>query len=400
MPTTFPARILAALVSLLLLLPYPSGSPHKSAAIGLAWAEPAATVEATETAQTAEPPEAETAPSNAAADPAASDPDQQLLEKSLSILEINQELTRVQTRKDDLQQQLSSSREQLAEQERLLEKRKKRAGVALSDYFMGKQERTLGALFHTRSLSDLLRALDLIDLMARSDRQAITDYRSRAQQLRSGYAVLKRDQEALLQLEQTLLARRLRQQTLQRQLEEGINGSSDPDQLRGQINELQQLWESEGRDKLRTYFRALSKAMNKLPDWLKDRPNYLKLDKSGYILTLPDEALNQFLQEQDPSLAGFSFRFEQDKIVAAGSEDGLSVEASGKYEIVEEPKNGIRFRISELSFNGLKLPQETIDELEQSFNLGFYPGKIISFLKIDSVDVQDRKLVLIFKISF
>lgn len=330
----------------------------------------------------------------------ADDTDRELLEKSLSIVEINRELQRTQSRRAVVQQQMDSNRSQLKEEELRLQSRKKKAGDALADYYMGKQERLLGALLHAKSLAELLRALDYMDVMARSDRRAIDEYRSRAQQLRNGYAELEKRKSELNELERTLLARRQRQQTLQRQLEDGIDGSSNPDELRGQIGELQQLWEAEGRDKLRTYFRALAKAMNKLPDWLQDNPDYLKLDKSGYTLKLPDKALNQFIQEQDPSLNSFSFRFENGEVIASGSEGNLRLEASGRYEVVEEPKNGIRFRISELSFNGLKLPQETVDELEKSFNLGFYPGKFVSFLRIDSVAIEESSLVLRFKFSF
>ncbi|WP_339278615.1 hypothetical protein NYE40_14950 [Paenibacillus sp. FSL W8-1187] len=327
------------------------------------------------------------------------DAQRQLLEMSLRIVEIDQELGRIQTNRLQLQQRIDDSSGQLQRQEAQLQERKRQAGESLASYYMGKQEKLLGALLHVRSLGDLLRTLDLIELVVSGDRVKIADYRERSERLRADLARLSRERSELAALERQLTERRSQMDGLRQQLEREIAASDDPEATRSRIGSVQQLWESEGREKLRSYFKALAKAMNRLPDWLKEHPEHLKLDAGGYTLTMPDETLNRFLQEQDPALASFRFAFEDGRVVASGSEGQLELEAIGRYELVEKPKNGIRFRIDGLRFNGLDLPQSTIDELEQSFNLGFYPSKFISFVRVDSVQIQEHELLLRFKFS-
>ncbi|QJC52520.1 hypothetical protein HGI30_13740 [Paenibacillus albicereus] len=338
-------------------------------------------------------------PASSPAEGGSVDAGRQLLEMSLRIAEIDKELDRAQESRLKLQQRIADSEEELELQEERLQERKQQAGRSLASYYMGKQEKLLGALLHVRSLGDLMRALDLIDLVLRGDRALIAEYGERSARLREDLDQLDQERAKLAALELQLTQRRGQLDGLRQQLELRIAESDDPEQARSRIESVQQLWETEGRDKLRSYFKALAKAMNQLPDWLKEHPEHLKLDAGGYALTLPDDTLNRFLQEQDPALASFRFVFENGQVAASGSEGQLKLEATGRYEVVEKPKNGIRFRIGGLRFNGLELPQSTIEELEQSFNLGFYPGKLISFVRIDSVQIEAHELRLRFKFS-
>ncbi|MNI90612.1 hypothetical protein D3C73_1481570 [compost metagenome] len=55
------------------------------------------------------------------------------------------------------------------------------------------------------------------------------------------------------------------------------------------------------------------------------------------------------------------------------------------------------FHVDEVVFNGLKLPDTTRKALEEDFDLGFYPEKIISFLR--ATDVSSAAGVLHVKLA-
>ena len=59
----------------------------------------------------------------------------------------------------------------------------------------------------------------------------------------------------------------------------------------------------------------------------------------------------------------------------------------------------ILFHVDELIFNGLALPDTTRAQLEQQFDLGFYPSEIVSFLKAKSVEVKGNDLIIKLSIS-
>ncbi|CDN41638.1 MULTISPECIES: hypothetical protein [unclassified Paenibacillus] len=374
MKTRLPGRILLSLLAVLLLSPLPGAFPF-SGPIG-----------------------ADQAYAQAVPVPS-SDDDRQLMEKSLAVLELDRDLERIASRKDALQKRLDASTLQLKQQEEQLRERKQRAGEALSRYYTGRKDMLWNALFQIRNLGDLFRIVDMMDLLMDGDRKAIAEYRAESEELRSSQAELQRQKAELDAAEQNLLQQKARAEELDRQLQEGIGGSSDPEAAKRQIAQLGEIWQNSGRAEVQAYFRLMSKAMNKLPAWLENHPDYVKLESGGYTLRLPDDALNSFLAEQDDSLKGFQFRFGDGKVQAGGSDGSMSVEASGIYEVVDTPKNGIKFRMDELVFNGYKLPRETMDELLRTFDVGFYPGKFISFLKVTSVQVEEHELVIRFGFS-
>jgi hypothetical protein len=50
--------------------------------------------------------------------------------------------------------------------------------------------------------------------------------------------------------------------------------------------------------------------------------------------------------------------------------------------------------VDDLLFNGFTLPDTTRAALEKEFDLGFYPGLMISFLKAKEVEIKDGELII------
>ncbi|WP_127533044.1 coiled-coil domain-containing protein [Paenibacillus kobensis] len=325
---------------------------------------------------------------------------QQLLEKSLSVVEIDKEIARVQDQLSKLESSLSSSAAKIDEKEQQIKQQRDEAGKVLRSYYMGERDWLLEALFSFHSMREWLQMLDYIDIIFSRDRTMLYQYAEEARVLREEHDKQTAAHQKLETVQADLLSQRERVAKIQQELDTALAGRSDADRLRLMMAELTNYWNSAGISEVRTYFEALSKAMKQLPEWIQDHKDYLEIDGFQYTLHIPEEALNAFLRDQNEMFNVFEFRFENDQVIASGKRGGMSIEVAGHYTIETEPSSSIQFHVDELKFNGLALPDTTRRELEQSFDLGFYPQQIISFLRAKEVSVQDGELTVTLSVKF
>ncbi|MUT66211.1 hypothetical protein [Paenibacillus sp. NEAU-GSW1] len=344
---------------------------------------------------------AEPEPSEAAAPlPADDEQAMQLLEKSLSIVEIDKEIARIQENKQALKTDMDRTNSQLEQQELLIIDKREAAGNVLRAYYMGERDFMYSALFSFRqSLSSWFAVLDYIEIIMSSDRDAINQYVDGYRSLQNNYDKLNAKKDELEAVEQRLHEQRERVLALENQIDDELAGRSDAEKLRLMMSELTEYWETVGIEEVENYFRALAAAMEELPGWIQDNKNYLDIDGLNYTLHIPQDALNAFLREQDKRFEQFSFVFNDGKVTAQGKTANMEISVTGHYTVENEPKNGILFHVDELLFNGFALPDTTRQSLEQQFDLGFYPGKIVSFLKADSVEITDGELTVKLKVK-
>ncbi|AJY77858.1 hypothetical protein VN24_19500 [Paenibacillus beijingensis] len=322
-----------------------------------------------------------------------------LLEKSLSIVEIDNELERIEARRSGLDEAISLTKEKLIRQEQDIEKQRETAGRVLRSYYTGEHAALMSAMLSFRSFNDLLATMDYIELLFGNDRQTLDDYAKQYDKLLKAYKNQEKEKREMNDLTAALIAQKERLSALQHEVDAEVNGSANAEQLRLLIEELGNLWNTTGIYEVKRYFKALAEAMNNLPQWMQDNPGYLQADGLSYSLKLPDTALNEFLVSQNELFRNFTFTFDNGTVTASGQEGSLNVSVSGHYSVVDEPKNGLMFHIDKLLFNGLELPDTTRRQTESEFDLGFYPGQFISFLKVVSVEVEDGNLLIKLSVS-
>lgn len=322
-----------------------------------------------------------------------------LLEKSLSVVEIDKEISRIAVEKEALLETLSDTEQQLARQELAIDDKREQAGDVLRSYYMGERDMLYLSLLSTDSWSKLFSILDYIDIIISQDKHTLNAYVGQYRDLQKQYTELEDKQAALLALEKKLKVQRERVLALESQLEDELAGRTDSDRIRLLIEELTSFWEKEGLTEVKAYFQALSEAMGKLPGWIQENKDMMEIKGFQYTIRVPEDKLNEFLREQDERFNYFSFKFEDDKITAYGKRDDIEISVSGHYSLVEEPKNGIMFHVDELVFNGFTLPDTTRAALGEEFDLGFYPSLITNFLKANSVTVQDGELTIKLSVS-
>ncbi|WP_372630749.1 coiled-coil domain-containing protein [Cohnella sp.] len=317
-----------------------------------------------------------------------------LLEKSLSVVELNREIDRISGLKSQAQTDIEQNERRLAEREIAIAVQREKAGRVLRSYYMGYKDFWLSALLNANSLPKLIRVWDTMDIIIQSDHRTMNAYAEEYRQLKAGYAKLKQDKDDLVSVESELIAQRDRIQALRGDLDRELASSGDEQMLRRLMEELQAYWRNVGLYEVKQHFKALADAMTHLPDYVKDTPGIVQTSGLKTKLTLSDQQLNEFLRSQDSRFDDFAFRFDDGLLTMEGDNGRLQVTIQGRYTIEEEPENAIRFHVDRLIFNGLALPDTTRNELEREFDLGFYPQKLIKYVKARSIEMEDGLLTV------
>lgn len=318
----------------------------------------------------------------------------QMLEKSLSVVEIDREIGRISGLKGNTQTAIEHSESRLAQQEIAIAVQREKAGRVLRSYYMGYKDFWLSSLLSANSLPDLIRVWDLMDIIVQSDQETMGQYKDDYKQLMQGYDLLKQEKYDLSAVEQQLIAQRERIIALKSELDQELAASGDKDMLLRLMDELQAYWKNVGLYEVRQHFKALAGAMRDLPGFVEKTPGIIQSNGLKTKLTITDQQLNEFLREQDSRFDDFFFTFDDGLLTMEGNNGNIQVKIQGRYTIEEVPENAIRFHVDRLVFNGLELPDTTRADLEREFDLGFYPQKLIKYVKAQSVSMEDGKLIV------
>jgi hypothetical protein len=323
-----------------------------------------------------------------------------LLEQTLSSAEIEREIIKITAEQKALEQKVESLNRQATQKKTAIADQQERAGAVVRSYYMGDRDNLLAAFFSAKSISRFLALFDYYEIIIGNDRDILSQYEEQYKDLKATLQTAKRNSEELARLRTALEEQQVRVNALNKDIEGGIKNSSDPENMSTLLKEFTLYWENIGLHEVKTYFKALSSAMNKLPQFVQNREGVLTRKGMTYELNLKEEDLNEFLQSQNSLFKDFAFHFNDGSITATGKSGALALSLTGHYTIQEEPINGLIFQVDHIVFNGLELPDTTRKTLEEEFDLGFYPGKIVSFLRATAVDSQEGVLHVKLSISF
>ncbi|WP_314584513.1 hypothetical protein [Paenibacillus terrigena] len=323
----------------------------------------------------------------------------QILEKSLSIVEIDHEIERIQKELDALKEQSSAIQDQLSAKNEQIEIKRKQAGQVLRAYYMGDRDSLLAAILSLDSLEKFFLVYDYYSIIMEQDHDILTTFASEYKEIEKLGLRYQEKQTELSEVLENLTKQRTRVLALQNEVNDQLAHSTDSEQLKKLIDELTSFWQNIGMYEVRSYFKALSDAMQDLPSLIKNTEGSLVINGLNYTINLREEDLNQFLRNKNEMFKNFAFRFEKDQLVAYGERNAIKVEIKGHYTVESTPENCILFHVDHLLFNGLELPDTTRQALEKEFDLGFYPAKLVSFIQATSVKIEDGTLEVKLKMS-
>ncbi len=323
-----------------------------------------------------------------------------LLEQTLSSAEIEQEIARINTEQKALEQQAGMLEKKASAQKKAITDQQERAGAIIRSYYMGERDGLLAAVLSAKSISRLLALYDYYEIVIGRDQDILSQYDEEYKKLKATLTAAQRSSQELAELKAVLEEQKARVAILNENIESGIQSSSDPARMSALLEEFAKYWENIGIHEVKTYFKALSSAMKHLPQFVQGRDGLLTRKGMTYNLALKEEDLNEFLVSQNPLFQDFAFHFNNNEVTASGKSGGLSMTLTGHYTIQEEPVNGLMFHVDHVLFNGLELPDTTRKALEEEFDLGFYPEKIVSFLRATEVSSADGVLHVKLSLSF
>ncbi|CQR57549.1 coiled-coil domain-containing protein [Paenibacillus riograndensis] len=323
-----------------------------------------------------------------------------LLEQTLSSAEIEQEIGRISSEQKALEQQASMLEKRASAQKNAITDQQERAGAIIRSYYMGERDGLLAAVLSAKSISRLLALYDYYEIVIGRDQDILSQYEEEYKKLKATLTAAQRSTQELAELKAVLEEQKARMAILNEDIESGIQSSSDPARMSALLEEFTKYWENIGIHEVKTYFKALSSAMKHLPQFVQSRDGILTRKGMTYHLALKEEDLNEFLVSQNPLFQDFAFHFNNNEVTASGKSGGLSMTLTGHYTIQEEPVNGLMFHVDHVLFNGLELPDTTRKALEEEFDLGFYPEKIVSFLRATEVSSADGVLHVKLSLSF
>lgn len=323
----------------------------------------------------------------------------QILNDSLSIIEIDREIARIEGQQTETRQSITLLTEQLTDKNEQIKSSQHAAGKRIAAYYMGERESLLSALLSADSLYDFFALLDYYQIIAERDHYILSTYKTEYASIKQTKDKLDNLQASLSTMKIKLQEQRERVAALQSSVDGSLNASLDPEKLKAMIEELTLYWENIGLYEVRRYFRALAGAMSDFSDFFQQYPSSLTSGKGGYTVVIQQADLNKFLYTKDELLTNMSFQFEEGKIIAQGSRDGINLRLEGHYTLQKEPENCIVFHVDRLVFNGLELPDTTRKELENDFDLGFYPKKIVPFVEATEATIHKGTLTIKLKLA-
>ncbi|GGN96611.1 hypothetical protein GCM10010969_13780 [Saccharibacillus kuerlensis] len=315
-----------------------------------------------------------------------------LLQDTLSLNELQRDADRIA----EEQEVLSRQRERLNQEIRRLETKiadnRKRTDSIVRAQYMQNQRFMLLSLIEARSFSDITRLYNYYHLAIRHDEELLLGFRQDTEALENRRNELAANSARLETVRTGIEQQQLRLRALQQDIDQGLLASSDPERLNRLADELNVYWNNVGLYEVDGYFASLASASTELPNFLQSSG---KMQVSGlgtrYTIELTDAELNTFLRSQSTAFENFSFTFEDGLVVAEGSQDRLSLRIEGRYTLETEPHNAILFHVDRLVFNGLELPETTRRELEQKYDLGFYPQQVAPVV-VNGVEMAEGRL--------
>jgi len=324
----------------------------------------------------------------------------ELLNKGLTIYEIDQELDRLTVKEAELAEEISEVSGQAAVQETIVAEKREHAAKVLRSYYKGKRDHLWLFIFRAENFYEALQTYYYLSLVYKHEQRILEEHALQYQELKRLLTRLEEDRTTLQTIKAEYIAQRERLVALQEELDQELAAREEGDAIMEEIQTLTELWETKGMPLFKYYLNELSVTINKLPEEIIAGGN-LSLQNGRFVLKITDQELTDFYRRHNPvDFENFEFSFADDDFSIYGIRDDTSVRINGYYELMEE-ENVIAFTLTRLVYNGFDLPDTTIRAMNEEFDLNFHPDQLDMPFKVQakSVDIQDGTLTISFMLK-
>lgn len=321
---------------------------------------------------------------------------QMFLKKSLTIVEIDRSLGQIRAEQKINQSELTSLQREINLQSIRLAKLREQAGKVLRSYYMGSRQPLWMMVFSLENLkwTDLLTVYDYLQLMIGHDQEKLQAYSDAYDQMETSRKLAEAKRTELAEQEHQYNVQRARVVALTAALKQELDRKADADAYWAWLNAKNRQWLNAGLPQFEEALKQLSRSMTKFSRLIG--PDTLKLERDLNTFSLPEAMYNEFVQQEAPVLRNMRFAFRDELFKVEGVVSGEPIRFSGKYVITDQPEHGMRFQIIKIEYAGVDLPDTTVAEMQEKYDLGFYPKAIGWNVKLQSIGLSNG----IFRIGF
>lgn len=320
---------------------------------------------------------------------------QELFQQQMKMYETKRYIEKYESEKKEIQTELPILQDEVKEQKKEVAKQMKEAKRILLQLYGGEQVMWADLYMQLETVEDMMTVNHIAGEYTKKELSLLTDLNEDLQSLQKKEQQIKNKQKRL----ETLLA------NLEKRLKEleqdeayyknQLGMVKDVEKAKREVKELLTSWEEDGLDSFQEIFRILAHSIENLPNVI-DKSHIKSKSIFRHELTLTDAELNQYLAKESDIFRSIHFAFDNQKLYIKGTYKGLSFEVNGHYELKKSGE--IRFRIDELEFQHVKLPQITIQEMEEEYDFGIYPSEIVEGAEITKVNMDKGKFSIEVKI--
>ena len=324
-----------------------------------------------------------------------------VLQKSLTVYELDQEIARLNTQQIKIGKQIEDTVVELAAKTEQLQLTRQHSDKVVRAYYMGDRGSLWMLLFSAKSFSDAIVIFDYLSMIVQHDQKLLAEYKAAYQELKQAQTRLEESRTELSLVKTDLTKQRDKAVALQKEIDAELLASSNAEALKLQMDQLTKTWQEQGVPLFQSYLKAIADAVQLLPEWIGSVGSSKAFTGSilSPVFQLTDTELNTFFRSKNPMFSNISFVFADGKLLAQGRDGEHNVSMKGHYTIENVPINKLQFHIDELVFNGFVLPETTNRSLEKQFDLGFTP-ETLGPLQATDVSLEAGKLKMKLRYKF
>lgn len=307
---------------------------------------------------------------------------QKELERTLTLLKEEETRTYGEIAKLDLD---------LQRQKLVMEAMQRRAGEVARAYYMGERTNLLTLILNAENFNQFLLMYDFYQLLYEHDMSQLEVYHTERTKLTAMQADKKNRLDQLQALRKKYELQLTEMLAVAAAKEKNVEKLDDPTVVESMMDNLITDWENRGLPAFQTFFGMLAQVMVQVPE-LATPDRIQSNGLLNHTLTINQTDFNNFLIEKDALFKQSRFSFEDNKLTVEGTYDQMELKLVGNYELVSPTE--LKFHITELYFDGFALPPSTVEEMEEAYDLGFYPELISPNIQVEGITLMNEELKL------
>lgn len=277
-----------------------------------------------------------------------------------------------------------------------MEAMKRHAGEVARAYYTGERDSFLSLLFDSENFNQFLLLFDFLQLLYQRDMNQLEKYQAERAKMTTFQSDKQQRLATITDLRSKFEKQLAEMLALQAEKEKNVQKLSDPSSVKSLMDHLTIDWRDRGLPAFRTFFEVLSKVMFQIPE-LATPERITSESLFAHTLTINQDDFNKFLVEKNDLFKQSLFTFDNNQLIVEGTYNQMNLKIVGAYQLVS-PKE-LKFRITQLYFDGFLLPQTTMDEMEKKYDLSFYPSLISPNIEVEGITLAHKELKLQLKLD-